>query len=366
MNLAIGIVGMPNVGKSTLFNALTKSKALAANYPFATIEPNIGIVPVPDARLPELAKLYNSTTIMPASVKFVDIAGLVKGAAEGQGLGNQFLAHIREVDAICHVVRAFEKGDVIHVDNSIDPSRDIETIETELILADLNTVTNYLPRAEREAKSDPKKKKDVTLLEHIRKNLAAGTPINRSEYAEIDPDEASHDTLGFIRQLITAKPVIYVFNIDETEVTNHDRQKELAKIVEPAPAIFISADLEAELATLEDEERSELLAEVGLNQTGLERLVELAYHTLGLQSYLTAGPKEVRAWTIRTGSTAPEAAGVIHTDFQRGFIAAEVVNYNDLVEAGSIQAARAKGVAKTEGKNYVMKPDDVVEFRFNV
>lgn len=357
---------MPNVGKSTLFNALTKSKALAANYPFATIEPNVGIVGVPDSRLPELAKLYNSVKITPASVKFVDIAGLVKGAAEGQGLGNQFLAHIREVDMICHVVRAFTKGDVIHVDNSIDPLRDIETIETELILADLNTVTNYLPKVEREAKSDPKKRPDLTILEHIRLNLSAGTPINRSEYKDIDTEAVSHDTYSFIRELITAKPVIYIFNIDEPDINNEAKQTELEKLVEPSSALLISADLEAELSTLDETERIELLKEVGLYSSGLERLVELAYHTLGLQSFLTAGPKEVRAWTIRSGASAPQAAGVIHTDFERGFIAAEVVNYEDLVESGSIQNAKSKGLVRTEGKNYVMQPDDVVEFRFNV
>jgi GTP-binding protein YchF len=366
MSLSIGIVGMPNVGKSTLFNALTENSVLAANYPFATIEPNTGIVPIPDDRLSTLAELYKTDKVIPASIKFVDIAGLVRGAAEGQGLGNQFLAHIREADAVCHVVRAFG-GEVVHVEHSVDPARDIGTIETELVLADLQTVAKHLPLLEKQAKSDPKLQPDVTHLKAVMAKLDEGVPLNKTDLtAEQKIGSLSRDYQTFVRQLITAKPVIYAFNLDEPDLADRSKQQTLHALVEPAPSLAINAELEARLISLAPDERRELLQMSGVEATGLERLAALSYHALGLQSFLTAGPKEVRAWTIPAGATAPEAAGVIHTDFQRGFIAAEVVSFDDLIESGSRQAAKAKGLVRTEGRSYVMQPDDIVEFRFNV
>jgi len=347
MSLSIGIVGLPNVGKSTLFNALTKNDILAANYPFATIEPNTGIVPVPDERLAQLSTLYGNAPIVPATVTFVDIAGLVAGASKGEGLGNQFLANIRECSAIVHIVRAFENNDIVHVHDRIHPKQDIEIINTELMLADLQTIEKTLPRFTKEAKTDP--------------NLAALADLLNN----LDPTSEAGMTLRGL-QLITTKPVIYVFNINEEDLANKEKQNELRALVSPAQSLFVNAQLEAELKDLHEDDAKELLESYGQDESGLNKVINAAYKTLGLQSYLTSGGTEVRAWTIKQGSTAPQAAGVIHGDFERGFIAAEVVACHDLLEAGSITAAKSAGKVRTEGKTYIMQPDDVVEFRFNV
>jgi GTP-binding protein YchF len=358
MALSIGIVGLPNVGKSTLFNALTDADALAANYPFATIEPNTGIVPIPDPRLNKLAKTYNSQKIVPATVTFVDIAGLVAGASQGEGLGNQFLANIRSTNAIAHVVRAFADPNVQHVDEQHSPQKDIDVINTELVLADLQTVSNRLPRVEKETRANPKLKPILDVLQEAYKNLNDNIPL--SVVPGLDLEVISD------LQLLTAKPVIYVFNVDEQTLQDAAKKADLAKLVSPAQSIFVSAKLESELRGLDEADRTELLESYGQAESGLNQLIHAAYDALGLQSYLTAGEKEVRAWTIPQGATAPQAAGVIHTDFERGFIAAQVVHYNDLIDAGSEAAAKAAGKVRTEGKTYVMQPDDVVEFRFNV
>lgn len=363
MSLSIGIVGLPNVGKSTLFNALTDSNILAANYPFATIEPNTGIVPVPDERLSKLSELYRNAPIKPATVTFVDIAGLVAGASKGEGLGNQFLSHIRSCQAIVQVVRAFDDPNVTHVDDRRDPLTDIDVIHTELVLADLQTVSNRLPRLEKEAKANPKMKPYVDLLERIKAILDSGTPLFAST---VDLEEEPKAWLQKELQLLTLKPVLYLFNLDEAKLTDENTQSELQKLVAPAPALFVCAKLEDELRSLDENDRVELLDSYGVHESGLVQLIRSAYATLGLQSYLTAGDKEVRAWTIPLGATAPQAAGVIHGDFERGFIAADIVNYYDLISAGSLPAARAAGKLRTEGKTYIMQPDDVVEFKFNV
>jgi GTP-binding protein YchF len=362
VSLSIGIVGLPNVGKSTLFNALTRAGALASNYPFATIEPNVGIVGIPDPRLSALAELYDSARIVPATVRFVDIAGLVRGASQGQGLGNQFLAHIRETDAICQVVRVFDDPDVTHVDGDVSPERDIDTVATELILADLQTLEKAAPRAAKEAKfsKDPAKLRAADAADRAQQMLDGGTTLFAGAAA------AGID-LADVRefQLLTAKPFLYAFNLDDAELSDKELQDRLSQLVAPAQAVFLDAKTEAELAEMPEEEAAELLAGLGLGEPGLAQLARAGFAALGLQTFLTAGPKEARAWTIAAGATAPEAAGVIHSDFQRGFIKAEVISFDDLIAAGSVAAARAAGKARIEGKDYVMRDGDVVEFRFS-
>ena len=358
MALSIGIVGLPNVGKSTLFNALTKNHALAANYPFATIEPNVGVVNVPDPRLSVLAGMFHSAKVVPATVTFVDIAGIVRGASTGEGLGNQFLAHIRECDAICEVVRDFADDDVIHVEGRVDPAGDVATIETELILADLQTVDRALPRLERDAK---RAKEAVAALEAVRAVRAAldqGVTVARMTGVD-------HAAIAELH-LLTAKPFLYAFNVDESTLADPGRREALAASVAPAPAVVLCARVEAEVAELDDAEAAEMLEAYGQGESGLAQLSRVGFAALGLQTFLTAGEKETRAWTIRRGTTAPEAAGVIHSDFQKHFIRAEVVSFDDLVEAGSLAAVRAAGRARIEGKEYVMAEGDVVEFRVGV
>lgn len=358
MSLSIAIVGLPNVGKSTLFNALTNNSILAANYPFATIEPNTGIVPVPDARMQKLADIYGSQKLLPATVTFVDIAGLVAGASKGEGLGNKFLANIRQCDAIVHIVRAFEDDDIVHVANRIHPADDISIINTELILADLQTIDNRIPKLIKESKAKPALRPAIEYLESIKAILETDKPLSSL-------DSLNHEYIADLH-LLTAKPVIYAFNVDEETLSNETKQSELRHLVAPNKAVFVCAKLEDELKGLNSADAEELLQSYGVDETGLSQLIHATYDTLGLQSYLTAGPKEIRAWTIEKGATAPQAAGAIHSDFERGFIAAQVIDYNDLIEAGSEAAAKAAGKVRTEGKEYIMRPDDVVEFRFNV
>jgi GTP-binding protein YchF len=363
VSLSIGIVGLPNVGKSTLFNALTRASVLASNYPFATIEPNVGIVGIPDPRLDKLAGLYDSARIVPATVRFVDIAGLVRGASQGQGLGNQFLAHIRETDAICQVVRVFTDPDVSHVDGDVSPERDIETVATELILADLQTLEKAVPRAAKEAKFSkaPERLRAADAAARAQQVLDGGTTL----FAGAGPAGIDLADLRDL-QLLTAKPFLYVFNVDDDELGDAALAERLVSLVAPAESIILDAKTESELVELSAQEAADLLAELGLGEPGLAQLARAGFAALGLSTFLTAGPKEARAWTIPAGATAPEAAGVIHTDFQRGFIKAEIVAFDDLMAAGSVPAARAAGKARIEGKDYVMRDGDVVEFRFNV
>ena len=358
MSLSIAIVGLPNVGKSTLFNALTNNDILAANYPFATIEPNTGIIAVPDERLTVLEKMYSAKKTIPATVTFVDIAGLVAGASKGEGLGNKFLANIRECDAIVHVVRAFANDDILHVNTTVDPKRDIEVINTELILADLQSIERQIPKLEREAKSDPTARAQIEEMKKLQVELESGKLAS-----EID---GVNKEIVQSLQLLSSKPVIYMFNVDEFTLGDATKKQELADLVSPALSVFICAKLEEELRGLTDTDAQELLGAYDVSESGLSQLARVAYATLGLQSYLTAGQQEVRAWTIHQGYTAPQAAGVIHTDFEKGFIAAAIYDFDDLIAAGSEAAAKAAGKLRTEGRDYVMRPGDVVEFRFNV
>ena len=357
MALTIGIVGLPNAGKSTLFNALTRNDVLAANYPFATIEPNVGVVGVPDDRLGKLAEIFHSEKIIPATVSFVDIAGIVKGASQGEGMGNAFLANIREADAICQVTRVFRDADVTHVDGDVNPASDIDTINTELILADLQSIEKALPRVEKEARINKAKVSQAQAMREAAEILNTGTRLSSAKI-DLEP----------LRELflLTAKPFLYVFNCDTDELADEELKDRMRAVIAPAEAIFLDAKIESELIEMEPDEAAELLAEMGIDEPGLDNLARVGFDTLGLQTYLTAGPKESRGWTIKKGATAPEAAGVIHTDFQKGFIKAEVVGFDDLVETGSMASAKSKGKVRLEGKEYIMQDGDVVEFRFNV
>lgn len=365
--MKLGIVGLPNVGKSTLFNSLTKAGAESANYPFCTIDPNIGIVPVPDERLKVLGDLYHSEKVVAATIEFVDIAGLVKGASKGEGLGNQFLSNIREVDAIVHVVRCFEDTNVIHVDGSVNPLRDIETINLELIFSDIEILERRISRTAKGAKNDKTLAKELEMLECLKAHLEDGKMAKT--FQTNDDEEAA-----FFSEynLLTAKPVIYAANVKDNDLADDGESNEYVKLVrdfaakENSEAFVICAQIEQEIAELEEDEKRMFLEELGLKESGLEKLIRASYRLLGLISYLTAGPKETKAWTIKVGTKAPQAAGKIHSDFERGFIRAEIVNYQNLVECGSYNAAKEKGLVRSEGKEYVVQDGDVVLFRFNV
>jgi GTP-binding protein YchF len=365
--MKLGIVGLPNVGKSTLFNSLTKAGAESANYPFCTIDPNVGIVPVPDERLQVLGDLYQSEKIVPAVIEFVDIAGLVKGASKGEGLGNQFLSNIREVDAIVHVVRCFDDSNVIHVDGSVNPARDIETINLELIFSDLEILERRMSKTIKGAKNDKSLAKELAMQERLKAVLEEGR-MAKNFLAQDDEEQLLLDSYN----LLTAKPVIYAANVKEEDLADdgvgNDYVKKVRSIAEQegSEVFVICAQIEQEIAELEDDEKRMFLEELGLKESGLEKLIKASYHILGLISYLTAGPKETRAWTITVGTKAPQAAGKIHSDFERGFIRAEIVNYHNLVECGNYNAAKEKGLVRSEGKEYVVQDGDVVLFRFNV
>lgn len=363
--MKLGIVGLPNVGKSTLFNAITKAGAESANYPFCTIEPNVGVVSVPDDRLTNLAKAYDSKRLMPAAIEFYDIAGLVAGASEGEGLGNKFLAHIREVQAIVHVVRAFEDPDIVHVDGDIDPVRDIEIINTELMLADMEVLSRRLERSRKAAKSDKKMQVEVGLIERILDTLGEGRSARTLDFSE------EEEVIVHSFNLLSSKPIIYVANVSEDDVASEDNSfveaiREFAK-TEDAEVVVISAQIESEISQLDDEEKEEFLGDLGLDKSGLDKLIQASYSLLGLMSFFTVGPMEARAWTIKRGTLAPQAAGVIHTDMERGFIRSETISYEDLVASDlNMTKAKEKGLVRIEGKDYEMKDGDICLFRFNV
>ncbi len=363
--MKLGIVGLPNVGKSTMFNSITKAGAECANYPFCTIEPNVGVVPVPDERLDELTKMYNPQKTTHAVIEFVDIAGLVKGASKGEGLGNKFLSHIRETDAICEVVRCFDDSNIVHVDGSVNPIRDIETINLELIFADIETVNKRLEKAKKNLKADKKYQEEINLLEKIKENLENGISARALEYNE------EEQALVKDMFLLTTKPILYIANISEEQIENAENDEMVLKVKEyaskeKAEVIPLCVKIEEELSGLEDEDKKEMLDALGLEESGLDKVIKKSYDLLGLMSFLTAGEPEVRAWTIKKGTKAPQAAGKIHSDIERGFIKAEVVTYNDLMKEGSMVSAREKGLVRSEGKDYIMQDGDIVLFKFNV